>query len=364
MEKKKVKVLENIVLITIFLVLIQTLVEDLSIVLGWSWKTRSSLIIAGFCFDLFFTIEFITRIFIAINKGKLREYLVIQRGWIDLLASIPLLLLNSGPAVGAILLGGSVIGGVAGILNVLKVIKAVRIARVLRLLRVLKLFKQIKNENSIMTQRHISKIATIGVSFFVGVLLLMSVITQLFSLPTAERENNEQLVQIMIAYHEGNEAVVDICSNLLIVKEAGKTIYSRYENDYYKTNFGFADYTYSEYMDKEFFFDNRNMEKIQSMNSLLYFVIILCIVIAYTLFYSPHFAVTVSDPIHVMRRGLNEKNYNFEVKIPKDFKKDEVFELAKSYNENFLPMKDRMQVDDESDAESLELKIEDIDSLF
>ena len=67
-----------------------------------------------------------------------------RRGWVDLAASVPLILLNSGPAVLALAAGGVSVLGLGGILNVLKVIKAIRIARILRLLRVLKIFKQIK----------------------------------------------------------------------------------------------------------------------------------------------------------------------------------------------------------------------------
>ena len=144
MTEKNEGILENIVLAVIFLVLIQTFIEDLAVIAGWAWPVRRILIITGFCFDLFFTIEFLTRLYKAVERGNIREYIVHRRGWIDLLASIPLLLLNSGPSAMAVLIGGGAISGAAGILNVLKVVKAVRIARILRLLRVLKIFKQIK----------------------------------------------------------------------------------------------------------------------------------------------------------------------------------------------------------------------------
>ena len=83
------------------------------------------------------------------------------------------------------------IGGAAGILNVLKVVKAVRIARILRLLRVLKIFKQIKNAESVMAQRHVSKITTMAVSIFVGVLLFGSIFMQMLSIPSDDLENEK-----------------------------------------------------------------------------------------------------------------------------------------------------------------------------
>ena len=365
MNKRAKDILENIVLAAIFLVLIQTFIEDLAVIRGWSWNARKVLILTGFCFDLFFTIEFLARLYGAIADGKVRDYIILRRGWIDLLASVPLLLLNSGPAAFAILLGGGAVGGAAGILNVLKVIKAVRIARILRLLRVLKIFRQIKNTDSEMAQRHVSKVATMGVSVFVFVLLAISVFSAVLKLPSAAQQNEQMIVDVIMAWSDGEEDGAGMMSDLLIVKEEGETVFSRFDNDYYEENFGFSDYYYAEYMDYQFFFDARGIEKIQSTDNLMYFIIILILVLSYTFIYSPHFAITVSDPIHVMRRGLEEKSYNFEVKIDQDYRKDDIFRLAEDYNNIFLPMKDLKHAeDDEIDADSLELKMDDIQDLF
>ena len=61
MDNKKYVVIENIVLAAIFLVLVQTFIEDLAVVAGWSWSVRRVLILTGFGFDFFFTVEFLTR---------------------------------------------------------------------------------------------------------------------------------------------------------------------------------------------------------------------------------------------------------------------------------------------------------------
>ncbi|MDC7126647.1 MAG: ion transporter, partial [Spirochaetales bacterium] len=315
-------------------------------------------------FDLFFTIEFLVRLYLAILHNEVREYFVKRRGWIDLFASIPLLIFNSGPAALAVILGGTAVSGAAGILNVLKVIKAVRIARVLRLLRVLKIFKQIKNTDSVMAERHVTKITTMSVTAFVGVLLFSSIIIQLFSLPTMERENSQELINVMLKYNDGEKDVVDLYPKILIIKENGETVYTKYDNEYYNHTFGYTDYAYSEYEGNEFFFDIRGIERVQAMDSLMFFIIILVTVIVYTIFYSPHFAITVTDPIHVMRRGMDEHGYNFEVKIDPEFADDDIYKLAESYNNVFLPMKDRNKTDEEPDADALELKIDDIKNMF
>ncbi|MFW6215857.1 MAG: hypothetical protein ACOC45_07910, partial [Alkalispirochaetaceae bacterium] len=88
--------LENLVIIAIILVLFQTFFEDLAVVLRWSAGARRLLTISGFAFDLFFTLEFLIRLYDAYRYRRLGEYMLEERGWLDFLASVPLLLLNSG----------------------------------------------------------------------------------------------------------------------------------------------------------------------------------------------------------------------------------------------------------------------------
>jgi hypothetical protein len=47
--------------------------------------------------------------------------------------------------------------------------------------------------------------------------------------------------------------------------------------------------------------------------------------------------MTVSDPIYVMRKGMEENGYNLEVKEDPRFPEDDIFALARAYNETFLP---------------------------
>ena len=89
MKEKTSNVLENFILLIIFLVLIQTFLEDLAVLLSLSWDVRKTLIFTGFGFDLFFTIEFIIRFFAALKKGEGTRYFFRGRGWIDLIASLP-----------------------------------------------------------------------------------------------------------------------------------------------------------------------------------------------------------------------------------------------------------------------------------
>lgn len=365
MEREKGSFLENLVMIMIVLVIIQTLLEDMCTLWMADWASRRILVFTGVVFDLFFTIEFLLRFQSAVVRKKTFQYMVKQRGWVDFLASVPLLVFHSGPSAFSIMSAGGPVFAAAGVLNVLKIIKAVRIARVLRLLRVLKIFRQLKYADSPMAQRHIAKIATAMVSAVVAVVLI-SQFAGSFSTVTGDSS--------MGPYHDGvagllaedssklkAEDVAKKFPDILVVKLNGNTLYTRYDNDYYRTQFGPLDYSYETREDYEVFFDLRWTNALQARTDLVYLLIIIGVIIVLVVYYSPHFALTVTDPLHVMHRGMTEQHYNLEVKILPKYADDDVFRLAKAYNEGFLPMKGRM-----AEAAPLEndIKIEKIEDLF
>lgn len=368
---KIVKFFENVVVVAIILVLIQTFLEDFAVVAGWRWNFRKVLIISGFCFDLFFTIEFLSRLFYSVLDGKAGDYILRRRGWIDFLASIPLLLLNSGPAVIAIALGTAATIGVGGILNVLKVVKAVRIARILRLLRVLKIFKQIKYADSKMAQRHVATITSITITCFVLIIFFFHVLASVTGIPTVDglfEQEHRQSSNIIIEQieQEGRSSAFSLAENfpdLLLIKEKGATVYSRYEKEFYNSYFGPGDYRYIEQGELGFFYDLRTAHKHQSKDNILFFIIIVVLVLVFLFYYSPHFAITVTDPIHVMKKGLEDNSYNLEVKIPDLYQEDDVFELAYAYNEVYLPMKDRNAIE-EGAGGMVDLKMDDLQDFF
>jgi len=183
MKGKVVKFFELLIFAAILLVLIQTFLEDFAICASWQVNIRRILIITGFAFDLFFTIEFLVRLYWAMVGRKVKYYLFNERGWIDFLASIPLLMFNSGPALLSLLASGTIIISLSGIFNILKVLKAIRIARILRFLRIIKIFKNIKYAESPMAQRHIARILSLCVTTFVIILFLFITISSIITLP-------------------------------------------------------------------------------------------------------------------------------------------------------------------------------------
>lgn len=358
---------ENAVIIAIILVLIQTFLEDLSLLLAWDWTLRKSLLIAGFGFDLFFTIEFLIRFFAAFSQGRANEYFLHRKGWIDFFASIPLLLFNSGPMMAALYFGGSSIAGLGGVFNILKVAKAVRIARVLRLLRVLKIFKQIKHTGSVMAQRHVSLITTLSITVTVATIFGASFLQQAFSAAPGVSSVMQQTEAALLDEAGGAPErelgkIADQLPSLLIVKKEGATLYSRHGNEYYQRHFGPMDYRYVGDGEYGFYLSNKAQLADQAAQSMTFFILIVLLVLSFLLYYSPHFALTVSDPVQVMRRGVNEPGYNLEVRIPERYASDEIFRLAEGYNRKFLPLKDR-QKEEEQSLHS-ELSLDTIKGIF
>jgi len=271
--KKLVAIIDNSLIILIILSVIQIFVGDLAVINDWFPSASShavfnkSMIIAGFTFDSLFSIEFIVRSVIALKRKNFAEYFFYRRGWIDFLASLPLLITNSFPQFYSLIIVGTLANGGRGVLNTLKAVKAVRVTRILRLLRTLKIFGKIENVFSKMSQHHISTISSLVVTVSIAVYMLFSMLG-LINFPDALSE---------------------------------------------------------------------------SRISFLFTSILITNVLFIAFFYSRHFAQNISDPIYVIKRGLTETRYNFTVQIKKQYADEEIFELARAYNQIWLPMKVRVQ---------------------
>jgi len=361
--------LETLVMIAITLVIVFTFIEDLSAYLVWDWNIRKILLFTGFGFDLFFTVEFLVRYISSIVRGDTGEYLVHRRGWVDFVASVPLLLFNSGPSVYYLLSGAAFAGGV-GVFNILKVIKAVRVARILRMLRVLKIFRSIKSIDSIMTQRHLTRIISTVVVSVITVMFAGSIFfsSKFFSSPAMERNDD---VSLKIAEFVQNKSeserseimdLVKIHEDILLIKNNGNTVYSRYTDNQYGSDFGPDDFNYVQSGDTTVFFDLRFKNAISALPGMLLLLTIVFVVMVLMIFYSPHFAMTISDPVFVMLKGMRDKNYNLEVDIPDRYQNDDIFKLSEVYNDKYLTLKAR-EDEENSDGESI-IKLDDLGDLF
>ena len=358
MNTKTKSFLEALVTAAIVLVLLQTLAEDLLILYGAAWSLRRIFIFTAFGFDLFFTLEFLIRSWNAILRGTFGRYLVRENGWVDFVASIPLLIFTSGPTFLA-LMGGAAFAGSGGLIGLLKVVKAVRMARVLRLLRLLKIFRRIRFADSFMVQRHTVRIVTtVAASLIFSVTAIGMAFALINDTGTEEAWLNGQLgaveeLKADASVADGPDSASRWGSSrptLLLVKQRDWTLYAAYEDSYLSRYFGPGDYALREAGEYTLWFDLRPAAVSQSRTNLLVFVSTLIVVIVLMVSYSPHFAITVSDPVNVMLRGLKEKSYNLEVRIPDNLSRDDIFRLAAAYNDEYLPLKERSGVEDPSGA--------------
>ena len=361
------RLFEGVVTVVILLVIAQTFLDDFSIVMNWADDHRRMLLFIGFGFDFFFAVEFLVRLYNAILRRRAAFYIVHEKGWIDFLASIPLLMFSSGPPVIAYLFRETAFLQFGGILNMLKLVKAIRIARILRLLRIVKIFRSIKYADSPMAQRHIAKIITISITVIVISMFAYSIIDQQVETIGPDAAVIERQHQFLHSLNEEDpKAVLNSVNpereDLLLVKKNGEVLFSRYDKDYFKAQFSPGDFISHKEDDVEVFFDRRSInilvERNQSWQSLFSFVIVLLLVFTYLIVYSPHFAITVTDPVHVMRRGLEESDYNLEVRVPEIYRGDDIFRMAELYNDEFLPLKDRKR--ESVEAAGPELKLDDI----
>lgn len=365
MRAKLVAFLENLVILAIVLVLVQTFLQDLASLYNWEWSTRRTLLFIGFGFDLFFTIEFLVRLYFAVLGRRGTQYFFHERGWVDFIASIPLLLLNSGPAVLAIAAGGASVVGFGGMVNVLKVVKAIRIARILRLLRVLKIFRRIKHTDSTMAQRHVAKITTMATTTVVVVLLAFAFVSAAVDMPSLEGQFQEQADDVVafvedrdLTEPENRELLADFAESqpwVVQLEAEGETLYSRYDGEYLERFFGPVDYGYIEQGAVGVFLDVRTVNADQARQNIVNFIIIVILLGLFMFYYSPHFAMTVTDPIHIMKRGMSEPGYNLEIRIPERFRSDEVYRLAEAYNRVYLPLKDRAGNEDAGGMSELDM---------
>ena len=355
-ENKTRAFFEQLVVAAIILVLIHTLVEDIAGMYGWSWNARKTLIYIGLFFDLFFTIEFVLRFLGSLFRRDLIGYIRNRRGWVDFVASVPLLLFNSGPAALSAFTGVDTLISSAGVFGVLKVVKAIRIARALRLLRFLKIFSHIRHVDSVMAQRHLTRVSTTLVTVIIAVLISFSFLSTALDFPTLEEKFEEYTVEALnerVGPNLTSEQITELATlrpDILIFRQNNETRFARYDNEYFARYYGPSDYTHLTYQNGEIecFVDLRPLNADAASTDLLHFIIIILIILSILFVYGPHFAATISDPSQVMRRGMREKGYNLRVLINTRYQNDEIFSLAEQYNENFLPIKNRQESSDES----------------
>ena len=180
---------EGLIAVIIIFAVIQIFTEDLGRLLGWAYKAREILIILGFAFDVIFTIEFTVRSIISGKSKGWVHYFVYEKGWVDFMSSLPLLLFNSGPLLIGMFFPGRLAAlpfmGEFNVLKATKILRLARLARMLRMLRLLKLFHTSEPDQAgeaLAERRHLqlTKGATISMTTVILVLILCPLFPRIF----------------------------------------------------------------------------------------------------------------------------------------------------------------------------------------
>jgi len=367
---KERKTFENFIFIAIILVIIQTFLDEYSRFANFPVNIRHILLITGFLFDLIFTIEFILRTIWSLQEKKFRFYFFYNRGWVDFLASVPLLAFNSLPMLILYLQGSTTqVGEAISILNVLKTVKAIRVTRILRLIRILKIFGKIHNAESKMALRHTQTITTTGIFSLITLFVILS----LFRFNKADHlldyritryeniiENLENINRTL------NVPLKDLAfkmlandENVIKLKYAGILVFRNISEDHFKKYYDFEDYLTIKAGEFTLLVSLIDINKLHAGMNIQNFLMIVILIIVYMIFYTRHFVQTISDVVHIIIRGFKEKDYNLQVKIPEQYKDDEIFILAKEYNENYLPLKAKL-IQEEKEKKATVLSMDDL----
>jgi hypothetical protein len=362
-------ILENFILIAIVLVIIQTFLSEASVYWHWSVKTRNILIFCGFAFDLIFSIEFITRTFIA-GKGKENKfrYWFYERGWVDFISSVPLLTLDSGPSVLFLLSGATgAAGSEIGVLNVLKVVKAIRVTRILRLVRIIKIFGKIHNAESKMAQHHTATISTTAVFTIVMTLMAFSLFTDSVGIGKISERKTEYRSYFEVFKGLGEETktpvdeiVVSMFTGdrkIIKVSNGKKNIVENINKEYLKRNYSHEDYVTAEAGKYILTISIVDINADIALGNIRSFMIIVFVVLSFMIIYTMHFVKNISDLVHVLNKGLRKKDYNLQIKVKEIYRDHEIFRVARFYNDAYLPAKlKRNRKEDENKSSGLSMK--------
>ena len=302
MENKKT-FWENFIAWAIILAIVEIFVEDFSRLGGWAISGRKILILIGFLFDLIFTIEFTIRSFLAPKKKGWWNYFKNEKGWVDFVSSVPLILFSSGPLVIGMFFNGSMRSlAFVGIFNILKITKILRIARMLRLLRIVKVFKQDDVEAAEQRNNHVTKAITITIVAITTTLILSPLFPKIFytmdhGLKTKQMayssllQNWKKSIQTRdskaIAYYKMK---VKEDKNILYLFQGSNTVVNKIGNtdiiDFLKNHYFYTDYKTISSFGFKLYYTIQDVDQENARINLLIETIIVITILSLLIFYT------------------------------------------------------------------------------
>lgn len=346
------RALEALIFILIILVIFLTYGEELAVYLNLSVAVRQYLLVASFCFDAIFSVEFIGRIIISAKRRKTGRYLLREGGIIDFIASLPLLVLSSGPLLFMTYLSGD--GGIvmpmvgalglsaAGKMRFSKIFKTIRIIRAFRFVRAMKLFGKLKSRY-VMTPSYVGAplliVAAVSIAVLIGVTYLED---QKIIKPKAEELRSVLLPTVELEEPENFHLFFSGSESLLFIEAEGETVFRNVEAGTFEAGYFNDDY-YTVQMGKyTVYLDRKDVKRIHALINMVVFDIIIASIILVTLIYRPFFNRHIASATSVMLRGFKTIDYSTPVRIQENRRGFEIYQLAEQYNKKWLPIKRRI----------------------
>lgn len=341
---------EGLMPAVIILSLFHLFLSEYAVYAKWSAGTGNGLLYAGVIFDLLFTVEFIIKSIKAAIRKEFFSYIKYKRGWVDFISSIPVFILYSVPLLYLLLTIGIQSGAHTGFSGeLLKIAAAVRMPLVLRSFRVVKLFGSITLYRSKMTRHHTAAAGITAVFTAAVAMMLWPGIIGISSeknLKIRTADYSRMLVELESAASLNNLDFREIFENTLIsdnriiridyasgkkYERLSESEFSKYYtvNDYIKVSGKLCSLTVSAR-------DIRSENAVLEMQCLL---VILGLAAVFMLLYSRHFSHTVSDVAGALNAGFRKRDYNLMIKIRDEYKEEELYRLARFYNDAYLPAK-------------------------
>jgi hypothetical protein len=334
------RIIEGLVVFLILMVMIETLFEEYATFADFSVRIRQYVLIAGFCFDLVFSIEFFARLFLSARRRGVAEYFGNEGGTIDFFSSIPLLVLNSGPLIWMTFFSGEAgLFAVLGSISFLKVVKVLRVARTLRFMRTLKMFGKIRTKYR-MTPKYVARAVSLAVTVIVVALMGFSFMGRGSVIQPRFLSVEKILSNYLLNTGEPEfKQLLSGVESVLIIEKDGVSVYSTVTKRAFEEEFFGDDYSRTAVMGYDVYFSNKDMKKTVAFINMLVYSMVIGIIILLSTVYRIFFNRHISSVLGVMIRGFKNAEYLTPVRAVRKRRDFEVYQLADQYNKKWLPVK-------------------------
>ena len=331
---------EGFILILILLVMIETVFEEYAVFADFTVRIRKYALIAGFCFDLLFSIEFLARLFVSARRGGTAAYMGNEGGVIDFFSSLPLLVFHSGPLIWITFFSGDAgFFAILGSISFFKVVKVLRVTRTLRFIRTLKIFGKVRTRYR-MTPKYVSRAISLAITIIVLALMGFSFVGRGEVIQPRATAVEKILANYVLNAPEHNfKEVLSGVDSVLFIERDGENVYSTVTKRAFQENYFSDDYYKRSIMGYDVYFSNKDLKKTISFINMLAYAMVIGIILILTTVYRLFFNRHVSGVLGVMIKGFKAADYLTPVRVNRKRMDFEIYQLSEQYNKKWLPLK-------------------------